>query len=136
MNPTIRASLALASLALASSVHAQFTIDWYTIDNGGGRTTAGAFEVTGSIGLPDASDVFLGGLFELRGGFWPSAAACYANCDNSSSTPILTANDFQCFLNKFAAGDPAANCDNSTNAPVLNVNDFQCFLNTFAAGCN
>ena len=28
-----------------------------------------------------------------------------------------------------------ANCDNSTTAPVLNVLDFSCFLNRFAAGC-
>jgi photosystem II stability/assembly factor-like uncharacterized protein len=63
-------------------------------------------------------------------------AACYANCDNSTSPPILNANDFQCFLNKYAAGDPTANCDGSTNPPVLNANDFQCFLNAYAAGCS
>ena len=28
-----------------------------------------------------------------------------------------------------------ANCDNSTTPPVLNVQDFACFLNLFAAGC-
>jgi hypothetical protein len=61
--------------------------------------------------------------------------ACYANCDGSTVAPILNANDFQCFLNRFAAGDHYANCDGSTVPPVLNVNDFQCFLNAFAAGC-
>jgi V8-like Glu-specific endopeptidase len=60
---------------------------------------------------------------------------CYANCDASTTVPVLNANDFQCFLNKFAAGDVAANCDGSTVVPVLNANDFQCFLNAFAAGC-
>jgi hypothetical protein len=29
---------------------------------------------------------------------------CYANCDGSSVPPILNANDFACFLNKYAAG--------------------------------
>jgi hypothetical protein len=61
--------------------------------------------------------------------------SCYANCDNSSAPPILNANDFQCFLNKFATQDPTANCDNSTTPPTLNANDFQCFLNAYAAGC-
>jgi hypothetical protein len=60
---------------------------------------------------------------------------CYANCDASSTAPVLNANDFQCFLNTFAAGSPAANCDGSSAAPVLNANDFQCFLNAFATGC-
>ncbi len=64
------------------------------------------------------------------------SAPCYANCDGSTSTPILTANDFQCFLNKFAAADPTANCDGSTATPILTANDFQCFLNTYAAGCS
>jgi len=62
-------------------------------------------------------------------------APCYANCDGSTTPPILNVNDFICFQNLFAAGDPAANCDASTNAPILNVNDFTCFLNAFAAGC-
>ena len=44
--------------------------------------------------------------------------------------------DFGCFLNKFAAGDSYANCDLSTTPPVLNVLDFSCFLNKFAAGCS
>jgi hypothetical protein len=63
-------------------------------------------------------------------------APCYANCDNSTTPPILNVNDFQCFLNKYAAGNSTANCDNSTTPPILNVNDFQCFLNKFAAGCS
>lgn len=58
--------------------------------------------------------------------------SCQADCDASGS---LNANDFQCFLNKFAAADAYANCDGSTAAPVLNANDFQCYLNRFAAGC-
>jgi len=61
---------------------------------------------------------------------------CYPNCDNSTATPVLTGNDFQCFLNRFAAFDPYANCDGSTNIPQLTANDFQCFLNKFASGCS
>ncbi len=60
---------------------------------------------------------------------------CYANCDSSAGTPLLTANDFQCFINQFAAGTSYANCDASTGTPALTANDFQCFINRFAAGC-
>jgi hypothetical protein len=63
-------------------------------------------------------------------------STCYPNCDDSTAPPILNANDFQCFLNKYAANDTYANCDGSTNPPILNANDFQCFLNKFAAGCS
>jgi choice-of-anchor B domain-containing protein len=61
--------------------------------------------------------------------------SCYANCDESTTPPVLNVADFSCFLAKFAAGDPYANCDGSTTPPVLNVADFSCFLAKFAAGC-
>jgi hypothetical protein len=60
---------------------------------------------------------------------------CYANCDTSTTQPVLNVADFSCFLNRYAAGDPYANCDGSTTPPILNVADFSCFLNAFAAGC-
>ncbi len=63
------------------------------------------------------------------------AQTCYANCDGSSGNPLLTANDFQCFINAFAAGQPYANCDGSVGNPQLTANDFQCFIDAFAAGC-
>jgi hypothetical protein len=67
---------------------------------------------------------------------------CYANCDGSTSAPVLNVLDFGCFLNRFTAGTAGnaadaiyANCDNSSAAPMLNVLDFNCFLNKFTAGC-
>jgi endonuclease/exonuclease/phosphatase family metal-dependent hydrolase len=69
---------------------------------------------------------------------------CYANCDRSTTPPVLNVEDFSCFINEFAAGallshqqqlSHYANCDQSTTAPVLNVEDFTCFINAFAAGC-
>ncbi len=62
-------------------------------------------------------------------------APCYANCDGSNGVSVLTANDFQCFLNLFAQGDLRANCDGSLGVPQLTANDFSCFLDRFAGGC-
>jgi serine protease AprX len=61
-----------------------------------------------------------------------TGVSCYANCDGSTAPPVLNANDFTCFLNKFAAGDPYANCDG--NMP-LTANDFVCYLNRYAEPC-
>jgi hypothetical protein len=63
-------------------------------------------------------------------------APCYPNCDNSTGSPALTANDFSCFLNSFVNGESYANCDNSTGVPALTPNDFTCFLTSFVAGCS
>jgi O-glycosyl hydrolase len=62
-------------------------------------------------------------------------SSCYANCDQSTSSPVLNVADFTCFFQKFAIGDPYANCDGSTASPVLNVADFTCFLQQFGMGC-
>jgi hypothetical protein len=66
----------------------------------------------------------------------PCTPVCYANCDGSVGTPLLTPNDFACFLNAYAQGAPFANCDGSAGLPALTPNDFACFLNAYAAGCS
>jgi hypothetical protein len=60
---------------------------------------------------------------------------CPANCDDSTVEPTLNIDDFTCFINKFALGDPYANCDGSSVEPLLNIDDFTCFINNFALGC-
>jgi len=116
------------------------TVDltWYTIDGGGTlHAQGGPFEFAYTVGQPDAG-VMVGDDFQLSGGFWVGLqpnTTCYANCDDSTGLPLLNVNDFVCFQNRFAAGDPYANCDGSTTPPVLNVNDFLCFVNQFAIGC-
>jgi hypothetical protein len=66
------------------------------------------------------------------GAFVGFSGLCYANCDQSTQTPVLNVNDFVCFSQRFAAADPWADCDQSG---TLNVNDFVCFSQKFAAGC-
>jgi len=63
------------------------------------------------------------------------SVVCYANCDDSSGSPALSAADFTCFLNRFRNNDGYANCDGSTGSPALTAADFTCFLNSFRAGC-
>jgi hypothetical protein len=82
--------------------------------------------------------VLFGGLtadLNANGETWELGVSCYANCDGSTTVPVLNVNDFVCFQAEFAAGDPRANCDGSTAPPVLNVSDFVCFQGAFAAGC-
>ena len=121
-----------------SGASAQLSIGWSTVDGGGATMTAGAFSLSGTTGQFDAAAPGTGGTppLALTGGFWPGMGVeCYANCDGSTTAPVLNVLDFNCFLNQFSAGAPYANCDGSTTAPVLNVLDFNCFLNRFGAGC-
>ena len=87
-----------------------FSVDWHTIDCGGGSSNGDEYVILATIAQPDAGNMSDPNrsvdAFSLAGGFWTLAdtAGCYPNCDNSTSPPILNANDFQCFLNAFAAG--------------------------------
>ncbi|MDX1555655.1 MAG: hypothetical protein R3212_06490 [Xanthomonadales bacterium] len=59
------------SAPLVGGTPAEFSIDWYTIDGGGGTSTGGVFSLTGTIGQHDASPATAqGGAFSLSGGFW------------------------------------------------------------------
>jgi hypothetical protein len=114
------------------------SMSWRTVDGGGGTSTAGGFTVHGTIGQTDAG-ILSGGGYAILGGFWGGIAStpqCYANCDHSTTAPILNANDFICFQIQFVANNPYANCDQSTTPPILNANDFICFLAKFATGCS
>jgi len=102
----------------------------YVLDN---TLTRYGSDPDGAIPVPPASFLvdFIDGPFGAT-----ITVGCYANCDNSTTPPILNVQDFACFLNRFAAGEPWANCNRSVNPPpILNVQDFVCFLNLFAAGC-
>jgi hypothetical protein len=47
-----------------------FSIDWYKISGGGGTCTGGTYQVSGTIGQPDASGAMSGGNYSVTGGFW------------------------------------------------------------------
>jgi len=69
---TVRFALLLATLGfLGICAQAQsYSIDWYKIAGGGGTSTGGTYQVTGTIGQPDASGAMTGGNYSLTGGFW------------------------------------------------------------------
>src|SRR5262249_29717070 len=52
------------------STTAQQSIDWYKISSGGGSSAGGTYQVSGTIGQPDAGLAMSGGKYSLTGGFW------------------------------------------------------------------
>jgi hypothetical protein len=60
--------------AFCLRVWGQYSIDWSTIDDGGGTSTGGVYTVSGTIGQPDAG-MMSGGAHTLSGGFWGIVAA-------------------------------------------------------------
>lgn len=82
---SLGAILALMICFVGSQISAQnFSIDWFTVDGGGGTSTGGVFAVSGTIGQPDAGTMS-GGTYTLQGGFWGIVAAV-----QTPGAPLLT----------------------------------------------
>ena len=58
---------AAIGLVTSTALAPPYTIDWWTVDGGGGDGTGGTFALSGTAGQPDAG-VMDGGV--LDGGFW------------------------------------------------------------------
>ena len=64
-----RSRWAVFLLLMCNSAFAQYSIDWFTVDGGGGTASGGVYEITGTIGQPDAGSVIAGN-YVIEGGFW------------------------------------------------------------------
>lgn len=65
-------SLALGVVSFAvfcSAALAQYSVDWCTVDGGGGSSSGGPYSVTGTVGQPDAGDM-ANAPYAVAGGFW------------------------------------------------------------------
>ena len=70
----------LLALLLVASVFAAaqtngYSIERWTLDNGGGASAADQYSLVGTIGQPDASTVMTGETYDLTGGYWDAASA-------------------------------------------------------------
>jgi hypothetical protein len=62
-----------------------YSIDWHKISGGGGASTGGTYQVTSTIGQPDAGSAMSGGSYSLTGGFWSLIAVV-----QTAGAPTLT----------------------------------------------
>jgi hypothetical protein len=61
---------AMCVIAAVAALRGQdYSIDWSSVDGGGGTSTGGVYVVSGTIGQPDAGSMS-GGVYQLDGGFW------------------------------------------------------------------
>ena len=74
MNGMKLLTLAFSFAAILSASAQNYSIDWYTIDGGGGTSSGGPYTLSGTIGQPDAGTL-TGGSYTLIGGFWGGAFA-------------------------------------------------------------
>jgi hypothetical protein len=57
-----------------NSAAQNYSIDWFKVAGGGGTSSNGTYQVSGTIGQPDASGAMTGGNYSLVGGYWSLCA--------------------------------------------------------------
>jgi hypothetical protein len=112
----IRLTLGVIALVATANVAANdFRLDWWSSDGGGDMWTTGDdFELSGTIGQPDAGAIMTGGDFELAGGFWPGAVGAEApipgDCNGDRVVDLHDFGDFsECLLGP--RGGLGSDCD-------------------------
>jgi hypothetical protein len=55
----------------AQSPQQTYSLSWWTVDGGGGHSTAASsYTLDGTAGQPDPGPILTGGNYRLEGGFW------------------------------------------------------------------
>ncbi len=73
---TLVALLLMTTVAVAQGPAPD--LSWWTIDNGGGLdSSGGSFQLSGTIGQPEAG-VLTGGPYRLLGGWWDESTSSFA----------------------------------------------------------
>ncbi len=124
-------------LAAAAGAHAQpFEIESQTIDGGGGSSSGGAFELSGTIGQHDAGQTMTGGAFELTGGFWPGVGPGSGGrlCADQNGDGLVTPSDFNAWIINFNNGDPRADTNGDGLITPADFNGWIIAFNQGAAG--
>jgi len=65
--------LVILLLAAASAAYARldgFSVNWWTVDGGGGTSSGNGYTLNGTLGQPDAGTIASGNGYTLAGGFW------------------------------------------------------------------
>ena len=130
--------LLIVALALfaASATADDFEITRSTIDGGGAmRSTGGGFDLSGTIGQPDAGIMLSSdGEFELTGGFWFEEPP--DDCNSDGWVNLLDYDDFDDCLSGPDGGlpFPECNCFDLDDDDDVDLSDIRQFQHGFTGG--
>ena len=123
----------LCVLAGVCCAAADFEITRSTIDGGAMRSTGGEFELSGTIGQPDAgpgATGMSGGDFELTGGFW--FALFPTDCNEDGVVSLLDHATFESCLLGPSTGVPAGcECFDVNRSGTIDMADFAVMQPTY-----
>ncbi|MBW7906308.1 MAG: hypothetical protein LC135_04495 [Phycisphaerae bacterium] len=126
----------LGCFAASATLANDFDMSWFTVDGGGGTSTGGVFQLSGTIGQPDAG-VMSGGSFELVGGFWSIPQSAPTPCPGDlTGDGNVDQSDLGVLLADFGCNSGPGNCPGDINGDGLtNQSDLGILLAAFGLPC-
>ncbi len=101
--------IAAVAVVVGAGGDPDFDINWHTIDGGGlMRSTGGDFELSGTVGQPDAGSMS-GGDFTLTGGFWFEVIA--SDCNEDGVVNLFDYDTLETCITGPGGGPLPAGCD-------------------------
>ena len=105
--PTILLCLC-TTLAASVAVVPGYDVSWSTIDGGTAVIAGGSFQLTGTVGQPEAGGIMAGGAFGVTGGFWSSGDDTTCPQDISGSDGAIDVVDLLALLASWGGNGPGA----------------------------
>jgi hypothetical protein len=119
----------LAATAAPTVTGSDFDLSRHTVDAGGTSSArGGAFELSGTVGQPDAGKPLSGGVFELTGGFWFRLIP--GNCNEDAGVDLFDHRDLEVCMTGPSVGPGEAPCpcldlDNDNDVDLADLAEFQ-----------
>ena len=135
-NTTCRVVFVFLAVLMGSALAQDFEITRSTVDGGGVmRSTGAGFELSGTIGQPDAGKMTSGdGEFELTGGFWFGEPP--DDCNSDGWVNLIDYDDFDECLSGPDGGLPLpeCNCFDVDGDDDVDLSDIHRFQHAFTGG--
>ena len=127
------AVICIVSCCLVCDANAQFDIDWFTIDGGGGFSSGSGFELEGTIGQFDAGAIMSGGSFTLTGGFQVGGESAKVLLGDINCDGVINLLDVAPFIDAISTGTFSEKADVNQDGTV-NLLDVAPFIDLLSSG--
>jgi hypothetical protein len=133
---------AFAFALFAPGAMAQLSMNWFTIDGGGGTSSnVGGLSLGFTVGQPDAGPPMTGGALTFTGGFWvggtgggsPCGSADF-DCDGDIGTDADIESFFACLAGSCPPPPCTSNADFNGDGDIGTDADIEAFFRVLAGG--
>ncbi len=125
-----------AAVNASPNQDSDYGLSWFSIDGGGGISSASSYELVGTIGEPDAGVTMSGGTYGLVGSYWAAQSSTLPPCPaditgpNGAPDRVIDVHDLLLILANWGSAGPQGDITGPDGEPdgVVDVHDLLALL--------